>query len=264
LALREVPITFQTQPIATSPIALAPVPGTAGAQPGTGMTGNVPPAAEIIQATMTIKGLVFLPISEYDATQYSADYNATQQASGAAVLTMIARALKPGLEVTIDQFARADGGFDWRGNGQNPAFARFIFSDGKGGPAVEPTGDNAFPLTPETDIVPMLLNGPVIIGGGLAGAPRVTDWMLATALTPDGTGIIANDPGSGHQVILRYDTNAKTIGGITAVFDPRNGKWLGLDEGNAAQIASNTSPPITDFRMLQGFTPTHYYAVTIQ
>lgn len=224
---------------------------------------------------MTIKGLVFRPISQYDPMQYPAEYETMQyagrtvphdanRASGAAVLTMIARTIKPGFEITIDQFARPDDGFDWRGNGQNPALTRFTFSDGKGGAAVEPTGDNAFPLTAETDIVPMLRDGPVMLGGVVSVEPPVTHWVLAMALAPGGTGIVANDPRSGQQVILGYDASTKTVGGIRAVFNRKTQSWLPVNEANARQITTDTWLPTSDFPVLQGFVPTRYYAVTIK
>ncbi len=104
----------------------------------------------------------------------------------------------------------------------------------------------------------------VLSGSGTSGEPPVVEWLLATALKPDGTGIIANDPRSGQQVILRYDASTKTIGAITAVFDPKTREWLAFDDANARQVTTNTKLSAGDFRALKGFIPTSYYAVTIR
>jgi hypothetical protein len=64
--------------------------------------------------------------------------------------------------------------------------------------------------------------------------------------------------------MLRYDASTKTIGGITAVFLPKEQAWLPFEFANARQMATDTWLPAGDFGVLQGFTPTRYYAVKIR
>jgi hypothetical protein len=56
--------------------------------------------------------------------------------------------------------------------------------------------------------------------------------MLATQLTPDGKGIVANDPLSGQQVILKYSQGK--IGGIVSMIDPKTNTPIPFPNNRAA------------------------------
>ena len=123
------------------------------------------------------------------------------------------------------------------------------FSDGAGN-NVDPNGNGGFPIVAgTTDFGQMLKTGPVMISGG--GDPA--HWLLATQMTPDGKGIVANDPATGKQVLLAYDPATKTVGGVTGVFDANNKKFVSFAD------ASASTPNLAS---LQGFVPSTFLAVT--
>jgi hypothetical protein len=76
---------------------------------------------------------------------------------------------------------------------------------------------------------------------------------LATQLTSDGKGIVANDPASGKQVVLNYDAATKTVGGVTGVFDANSNKFVPFAEASAG------TPALAG---LQGFAPANFLAVS--
>ena len=83
---------------------------------------------------------------------------------------------------------------------------KVTFSDGAGN-KVDPTGNAGFPIASgSTDFARLLKTGPIMISDG--GQPA--HWILATQMTADGKGIVANDPASGKQVVLNYDASAST------------------------------------------------------
>jgi hypothetical protein len=41
-------------------------------------------------------------------------------------------------------------------------------------------------------------------------------------------GVVANDPGTGQQVLLNYDSETKSLGAIVSLFDPKTGRWTKL------------------------------------
>jgi hypothetical protein len=88
------------------------------------------------------------------------------------------------------------------------------------------------------------------------------DWLLATALSDDGKGIVADDPISGRQVILAYGAETKTIGGITAMFDVKSNAWVALADGNATKLAGDL--PDGGLTTLQSFMPASYLAVGVK
>jgi hypothetical protein len=77
-------------------------------------------------------------------------------------------------------------------------------------------------------------------------------WLLATQLTSDGKGIVANDPASGKQVVLNYDAATKTVGGVTSVFDANSNKFVPFAEASAG------TPSLAG---MQGFVPSTFLAV---
>ena len=78
-------------------------------------------------------------------------------------------------------------------------------------------------------------------------------WLLATQLTADGKGIVANDPASGKQIVLFYDASTKVVGGVTGVFDANTNKFVPF------ATASTDAPTLSG---LQSFVPATFLAVT--
>jgi hypothetical protein len=87
--------------------------------------------------------------------------------------------------------------------------------------------------------------------------------MLAIRLTDDGKGIITNDPVSGRQVILAYDSATKTVGAVTSIFNPVTHGWTPIAEANTVKFAGDIQPSSDQFATLQSFTPVDYVAVAI-
>ena len=207
---------------------------------------------------------LFLPISQYDKTQYT---NGTlpgfaPQAGVAAVLTMIARAEENNRKApTIDALWH-DGAGAWPSN--DNVLKNVSFSDGHGHTRT-PDGNNGFAFKDgATDIASLLQHGPVALGGAASGGqPAATPWLLALKLTADGKGIVANDPLTGDQVILAYNPATKTVGGVTAVIDPKTGKPVPLGNGAPKLTGQKTKVPDAVWPELKAFTPTSYFAVSI-
>src|SRR5262249_30575835 len=132
-----------------------------------------------------------------------------------------------------------------------------IFSDGAGH-AVVPTNDAPFPIVPgQTDMVSLLKQGPVMIGGTPGQIPPA--WLLATSLAPDGRGIICDDPITGNLVELAYDPVTRTLGGITGIFDGKARNFVAL-----ANAANEIPAGVTDaLSALQSFKPSTYFAVAV-
>ncbi len=129
------------------------------------------------------------------------------------------------------------------------------FSDGLGN-SVAPNGQAGFPIVAgTTDFAAMLKTGPVMISSG--GNPA--SWLLATQMTADGKGIVANDPATGKQVVLAYDAATKTIGGVTGVFDGNTKKFVPV-----AEAAAVTTPADARLSALQGFVASNYLAVAVK
>jgi hypothetical protein len=195
--------------------------------------------------------MTFLPISQYDANQYSqfALPGYADQAGLSAVFTMIARGVdqQRASDYLIDTFWNGTAGA-W--NAGDPGLsAKVTFSDGLGNTVV-PNGHAGFPVVAgSTDFAAMLKSGPVMISGG--GTPA--HWLLATQMTTDGKGIVANDPVTGKQVLLTYDPVTKAVGGVTGMFDPASNKFVSFAE------ASTATPALVG---LQSFVPATFLAVS--
>ena len=228
--------------------------------PVTGATDSLDPKGE------RTNGLNFLPISQYDAKQYSGGKlpGYEDRDGEATIFTMIARAIanKNPTGVFIDGFWNADTA-DKQGASQPGSIQpRVTFSDGAGKSAVPPDG-TVFPLVKgTTDLGSLLGKGPLMLQGA-AKSGAAGSWMLAIRLTDDGKGIIANDPVTGRQIILAYDAATKTVGGATSIFNPVSKAWVPIAEANAVQVAGEAELPADRFTALQNFVPQGYLALSI-
>ena len=219
-------ITFQ--PPANGPVSVS------FTQP-VSVANNPPPADDTNIVTAAIpdesklavnNGLTFQPISQFDPNQYTQFILPAYagQAGEAAIFAMIARAedQEDAADYLINTFWNGAAGA-W-----NSAVAtlagKVTFSNGAGN-TFDPSGNAGFPIVPgSTDFGQMLKNGPVMIGDG--GQPA--HWLLATQMTADGDGIVANDPAIGKQVVLTYDAITKTVGGVTGIFDAKTKGFVSL------------------------------------
>jgi filamentous hemagglutinin family protein len=239
-------ITFQ--PNTTGPVSISFTPT---ANIVRGPANDVSPAALPDGAALaTNSGHSYLPISQFDENQYSQfklpGYEG--HAGEAAVFTMIARGVDPqnAAGYMIDKFWNGTSS-DWS-QANTVVSGKVTFTDGAG-KAVDPNGNAGFPIVAgSTDFGQMLKNGPVMISDGATPA----HWLLATQLTADGKGIVANDPASGKQVVLNYDAATKTVGGVTSVFDTNSNKFVPFAEASAG------TPALAG---LQGFVPANFLAV---
>jgi hypothetical protein len=138
------------------------------------------------------------------------------------------------------------------------------FSDGNGRSRT-PAGNNGFAFkNGATDIASLLQHGPVMLGGApSAGKPPAAPWLLAIKLTDGGKGIVANDPLSGDQVVLAYDPATKTVGGVTAVTDPKTHKPVPLGNGVPKLTGQKAQVPGAVWSELKAFKPASYFAVSI-
>jgi hypothetical protein len=131
---------------------------------------------------------------------------------------------------------------------------KVTFSDGAGN-TVAPTGHPGFPIAAgKTDFVQLLKAGPVMVGDGQNPA----HWMLATQMTADGKGIVANDPVSSKQIVLSYHPATNTVGGVTGVLDS--------DKKTFVSLANALANPSADAHLstLQSFVPAGFLAVTVK
>ena len=204
-------------------------------------------------------GFDFQPISEYDANQYAdfklPDYD--NDDSEAAIFTILARAASPGhgADYMIDSFWSSTGA-TWPGAGNIKLSDKVTFSDGAGRD-VTPADGNAFPIVPgKTDFAQLLKSGPVMIGGPAGQTPA--QWLLATGLTPDGKDIICDDPVTGKQIELAYNSATETVGGITGIYDAKTKGFVSLADASGS-LPDGTSAATE----LQNFVASTYYAVAM-
>ena len=270
-------INFVTTPSTPAPLIAftqsAPNTRTASA-PATGISpSNQPANPDDITGgigsvlTPSADGLVYRPISQYDAAQYSGGkvVDHADQAGLATILTMIARAIAHDNVPTIDQlFDSAKSAADWHGVGwQNPLADKVTFSIGP--QASEPSVATALALDSKTDLGALLGHGPVILEGS-----SDTAWLLAVARTKD--GIVANDPLTGMRVLLGYDDATKTVGAIGKILDFAGNRWVALGDagksddksdkksGDKSGVASVDEAKIA---ALQKFVAEKYLTVTL-
>jgi hypothetical protein len=217
------------------------------------------------QAVGAAYGLVFLPISQYDAKEYTGGAlpGYAARAGEPTVLTMVARAVAGGKQgaIYIDAFWKVAGANDAGATDTTSLAQRVSFSDGNGKPfdsSAEP-----FRLTADVDMGKLLKSGPVMIA-----APRNQDgtqaWMLALKVTDDGKAIVANDPATGKQVTLAYDSETKAVGAVTSVFNPGSGTWVALADAEAVRVAGGDVINPGNVSAWQGFAPAGYVALVIK
>ncbi|MGA7803879.1 MBG domain-containing protein, partial [Bradyrhizobium sp.] len=233
---KQASINFQLDQSATAviaPLAVTPVRvasadqarQTAARQNPDGdiVTGSITP-----QAFKSADGFVYKPLSQYDAAQYSGKTlpGFESQAGEAAIFTMLLRgALGLPDTPTIDNLFEPGKGFQWRGaNWENPLADKVRVSDG-----AEHTGapGESFPIqSGTTDMAALLGKGPIILTGS-SNAPNAAPFSLL-GVTMSEEGIVANDPGTGLQVLLDYNSETKTLGPIVSVFDSKTRTWTRL------------------------------------
>jgi hypothetical protein len=268
----QIGINFQSN-IATANVSR--VSFTPSSQPGTNTASNQPNNNNDVNTAsltegdkyMHNHGLYFPPISQYDSEQYS-DFKLPKFApsdSQATVLTILARGIAQAnaAKYMIDGFWNGDGstspgeGNTWPGPGHIDLLDKATFSDGAGHNAT-PTNDPAFPIAAgKTDFAALLNNGPVMIGA--SSDPHPVQWLLATAMAPDGKGIICDDTMTGKLVELSYDPATRTVGGITKLFDDKSKGFVPLADASNNIPASDAS----GLSGLQTFVPSTYFAVTV-
>ena len=227
------------------------------------LTTFTPPANQNI-APGSGPDSLYPPISQFDKSQYSNDTlpDFAPQAGEATVLTMIARAEENSRQSPkIDALWQA-GAADWPAN--DNVLKNVRFTDGND-QSRTPDGNNGFAFTEgTTDIAALLQHGPVMLDGTKsAGQAAPTPWLLAIKMTADGKGIIANDPLTGDQVVLAYDPATKTVGGVTAVIDPKTHKAVPLGAGATTLAGQKTQVPDAVWPELKAFKPATYFAVSI-
>jgi hypothetical protein len=205
-------------------------------------------------------GHYFPPISQYDSDQYS-DFKLPSYApkdSGATVLTILARGIaqENAAKYVIDGFWNGEDN-TWPGPGHIVLHDKATFSDGDSRTAT-PTNDQPFPIVSgKTDFTALLSRGPVMIGA--SSDPQPVQWLLALSMAPDGKGIVCDDTMTGKLVELAYDPAARTLGGITKLYDDKSDRFVPLAD------ASNNIPAsdVSGLSGLQTFVPATYFAVTV-
>ena len=215
-------------PVPSGPVATAAGPATQTAtRPDSDddiVTGSI--AAHELRSA---DGFVYKPLSQYDAAQYSGDElpGYESQTGEAAILTMLLRgALGAGDTPKIDNLFEPGKGLQWSGvNWDNSLAGKISFSDAGG--HTDAPGESFALQTGATDLAAMLGKGPVILTGSSSDAPAAAPFpLLGVAMTAQ--GIAANDPVTGLQVLIDYDSETKTLGSIVSVFDPKTGTWTRL------------------------------------
>ncbi|MGA7971547.1 MAG: hypothetical protein WCA36_01970, partial [Pseudolabrys sp.] len=227
------------------------------------LTTFTPPASQNI-APGTGPDSLYPPISQFDKSQYSNDTlpDFAPQAGEATVLTMIARAEEHSRQSPkIDALWQA-GAAGWPSN--DNVLKNVRFTDGND-QSRTPAGNNGFAFTEgTTNIAALLQHGPVMLDGAKSAEQAApTPWLLAIKMTADGKGIIANDPLTGDQVVLAYDSATKTVGGVTAVIDPKTHKAVPLGAGATTLAGQKTQVPDAVWPELKAFKPATYFAVSI-
>jgi hypothetical protein len=220
-------------PLTAPPIAVASVPAASGPDQ-TKQAATPQDADDIVTGSIpshefkSADGFVYKPLSQYDAAQYSVNKlpGYESQAGDAAILTMLLRgALGSRDTPKIDNLFDPGKGLQWSGvSWENPLAGKIGFSDGGGHTDVP---GESFPIqTGTTDVAALLGKGPVILTSS-SQAPNAASFpLLGVAMIEQ--GIVANDPGTGLQVLITYDLETKTFGSIVSVFDAKTGAWTKL------------------------------------
>jgi hypothetical protein len=125
----------------------------------------------------------------------------------------------------IDNLFEPGKGMQWRGaNWDNPLADKVRVSDGAnhtGAPG------ESFPVVPgTTDLAALLGKGPIILTGSPSAPNTAPFSLLGVAMSEN--GIVANDPGTGLQVLITYNSETKSLGSIVSAFDSRTKTWTRL------------------------------------
>ncbi|MDO8977784.1 MAG: GLUG motif-containing protein [Afipia sp.] len=189
------------------------------------VTGSV--GAQVIKSA---DGLVYKPLSQYDAAQYSGNVlpGYESQAGDATVIAMLLRGAQQSNDTPkIDQLFEPGKGLQWKGvNWENPVADKVTFSDGAGSTG---TPGESFPVqTGTTDFAAQLDKGVVILIAASKEPNSASLPLLGIAMAEH--GIVANDPSTGRQVLISYNTVTKTLGTIVGVLDPKTGIWTKLGD----------------------------------
>jgi hypothetical protein len=64
-------------------------------------------------------------------------------------------------------------------------------------------------------------------------------------------------------MILAYDPDTKTVGGITSIFNPATREWTPIADAGSVQVAGDASAAPDASAALQSFVAAGYFAVTI-
>ncbi|SSW91241.1 MULTISPECIES: YDG domain-containing protein, partial [Rhodopseudomonas] len=252
-----VTISYQ-QPTASVPViaairAAAPVVRTAGT------TGDVNQNIAVGSGA----GTLFKPISQFDNQQYSKAElpGFAPEAAEATVLTMIARAETNNQQAFKIDALWGDGTASWS-RLDHPDVRAVSFTDGKGAERV-PGGGNAFAFVAgQTEVAALLRKGPVVLQGGKTEGVA-TPWLLVLGLTADGKGLLANDPMTGQQVILAFDSATKSVGGVTAVINPADNKPVAVGDTVPSFVTHADKITPAMWSALKAFKPAGYFAVTM-
>jgi filamentous hemagglutinin family protein len=234
---KQASINFQIDQSATAviaPLAVTPARVASTSDPATQTAARQNPDDDIVtgsitpQAFKSADGFVYEPLSQYDAAQYSGKTlpGFENQAGESAVFTMLLRgALGSPDTPKIDNLFEPGKGLQWRGaNWANPLADKVRVSDGAD--HTGPPGES-FPIkSGTTDLAALLGKGPVILIGRSNATNADPFWFLGVTMSED--GIVANDPGTGLQVLLSYNSETKTLGSIARVFDSKTKTWTRL------------------------------------
>ncbi|WP_165825242.1 YDG domain-containing protein [Rhodopseudomonas palustris] len=208
-------------------------------------------------------GTLFRPISQFDNQQYSKAElpGFAPEAAEAAVLTMIARGETNDQQPFKIDALWGDGAASWS-RLDHPDVRAVSFTDGNGTERV-PGGGNAFAFVGgQTDVAALLRKGPVVLQGGKTeGVP--TPWLLVLSVTADGKGLLANDPMTGQQVILAFDSATKSVGGVTAVINPADKQPAAVGDAVPPFVAHADKITPAMWTALKAFKPAGYFAVTM-
>ncbi|MFD2185144.1 MBG domain-containing protein, partial [Rhodoplanes azumiensis] len=265
LAAPLTPVTISYQAVDTAPVVLATIaptpPGrvaTPGPAPG-GATVTITAAPSQNVAPAAGTDLVFPAISQFDRTQYmGASLPDWASAAGeATIAAMVARGLAQTPDAPKIDSLRADGVPGWA------AIAGVRLID-RNGTVRTPADAAGFLLGEGVDLAALLAGGPVMLGGavGTDGA-RPVAWMLVVGFTADGTGLLANDPATGLQVVLAWDARTRTVGGVTAVLDPQTRQPRPLGAEPPAVAPPGFAPPAEAWAALASFKPATYVAIAV-
>jgi hypothetical protein len=211
------------QPTQTTPTTQPPQTAAVQNKEDDVVTGSVGP-----QAIKSADGFIYRPLSQYDAAQYTGNKlpGYEGEAGDATVIAMLLRGTQRSNDTPkIDQLFEPGKGLQWKGvNWENPVADKVGFSDGAGRTGAP---GESFPIQAGTTDLAALLGKGVLILTASAKEPNAASFtFLGIAMTEQ--GVVANDPGTGQQVIVSYNPETKTLGSIASIFNAKTGTWTQL------------------------------------